>query len=500
MSESRPTSALSSAARPLTVSEAARRITRLLEEQIGQVWLTGEVSNVRIPASGHCYFLLKDAGAAINAVCFRSALARQPLAPREGMELEVRGRVTAYAPRSEYQVIVETIREAGAGALMRRFLELKEKLTAEGLFDRERKRPIPRLPRRIGIVTSSTGAALRDMLNVLGRRVRGMEIWLAPAAVQGAAAPCEIAAAIARLEHHGRAEVIIAGRGGGSIEDLWAFNEEAVVRAIAACSIPVISAVGHETDTTLADYAADLRAPTPSAAAELVSEHHGELADRLDGLQRRLNRAMGQALGERRARLERCRASWGLRSPRERLLGGAQRCDELRGRLETAAQRVVRGRNNELAGLRERLTRASPAVRLKRSRERLDQLRRRLTASGPRRIGADCQNGRRIAAQTSQRLELTVRHRLRTARARLDAASARLGALNPEAVLQRGYSIVTQGKRERVVTGPGQARPGAVVRIRGAGGVWRAAALDDQPDLFENMDVPSTPGDGRGGA
>ena len=471
--------------RPLRVGELARRIQHLLEEGVGRVSVEGEVSNLRIPSSGHCYFALKDADAAINAVCFRSALARQSVRPVDGMAIEVRGRVTAYTPRSEYQIVVESLREAGLGELMRRFLELKEKLKAEGLFDAARKREIPRLPRTIGVVTSSTGAALRDILNILRRRTGAIEILISPAAVQGEAAPGEIVRALERLQRHGRAEVIIAGRGGGSIEDLWAFNDERVVRAIAACKVPVISAVGHETDTTLADYAADLRAPTPSAAAELVSANYGEIAASVAQWRRRLGRVALQRIDERRARIERCRASWGMRKPRERVAQGMQRLDDLHDRLNKAARRKLDNRAQLVERMRDRLAAASPRRRVEWMHSRLAHLREMLVGVGPRRWTGQLTAARATHQQLSGRLRTAIQSHLARDRWRAQGLGERLAALDPEAVLGRGFSIVTHGKRDRIVTQPDQVRPNETVRIRSAGGRWRAAVLPPEDDLFD---------------
>ena len=475
-------------ARALSVTELAARVRRVVEGQIGWVRVVGEISNLRQPRSGHCYFLLKDADAAINAVCFRLALGRQTVRPSDGLKVELTGRMTVYPPRSEYQIIVETIREAGLGDLMRRLRELRERLRAEGIFDLERKRPIPRMPRRIGIVTSPTGAALRDILNVLGRRTRGLEIILSPAAVQGEGAPLEIVAAIGRLARQGRAEVIIAGRGGGSIEDLWAFNDERVVRAIAASPIPVISAVGHETDTTLADEAADLRAPTPSAAAELVSASHHELDERLASWSHRLERAIRGICDERRARLVRCAGSWGLPHPRQQLALAMQRLDDLAERLRTALPRRLRERRSALEGLVRRWRRESPAARIQHARAALAHCRTLLdTRSRSRWRGA-------VAAAESRlclaRERLRHAHDLRRRQLgwRLESAARNLVALDPHGVLRRGYSIVTHGARDRVVTDPARLKAGEAVRIRSAGGRWRAAVLPPDEDMFDRVE------------
>ncbi|MEN6624637.1 MAG: exodeoxyribonuclease VII large subunit [Candidatus Sumerlaeia bacterium] len=472
--------------RPLTVGELAARVRRLVEDGIGRVCVEGEVSNLRAPASGHCYFMLKDGAASINAVCFRNTLARQPVFPADGMKLEVTGQLTTYPPRSEYQIVVDSMREAGVGELMRRLQELKERLRAEGLFDLERKRPIPALPRRVGIVTSSTGAALRDVINILGRRTRGLEIYLAPAAVQGEAAPAQIVQALRLLARHGRSEVIIAGRGGGSIEDLWAFNDERVVRAIAASPIPVISAVGHETDTTLSDYAADLRAPTPSAAAELVSAHYAEVLERLDSWRERLGRAEERLVGDLRARLERCSSSWGMRGPRERVGQAMQRLDELEERLGRGAARSVRRRREDHANWARSLERVSPRARLQNLRARMEHLAAMLEARSsalwPEKLAGARSRVATLAQGLSHRAALSVDRQ----RWRLESASQKLAALSPSAVLARGYSIVTH-KHGKIVTSPEQVKLGETVQIRSAGGPWRAAALPPEEDLFDSI-------------
>ncbi len=453
------------AERALTVTELSRRIERLLEGEIGRVKVEGEISNFRLPQSGHAYFLLKDADCAIHAVCFRSTLSAIRVALADGKKIEVTGRVTAYTSRSEYQIVIESAREAGIGDLMRRFIELRDRLKAEGLFDPARKKALPYLPRVIGVVTSSTGAALRDILNVLNRRARGLEIIVSPCAVQGDAAPGEIVRALRRLEKHRRCEVVIVGRGGGSIEDLWSFNDERVVRAIAACSIPIVSAVGHETDTTLCDFVADLRAPTPSAAAEIVTARHAETLQLMAASRRRLDRAMTATLAERRSLLENLARSWGMRSPIERLNAAMQRADELS----------------------ERLNRA-PKLKMEWARTRLNQAALRLGSLRPdlRRL-PKIASSRESLRQWTARLDLAPRSRLREKGLALGSLAARLESLAPKSVLKRGFSIVTRGEGKSLVTRPDQVRPGQTVRIESAGGVWRAAALPQGEDLFDSV-------------
>lgn len=298
--------------RPVTVSELTQSIRGELEKRFASVWVEGEISNLYAPTSGHWYFTLKDEFAQMRAACYRSTNQRIRFRPEDGLQVRARGRVSVYEPKGEYQLIVETLEPVGAGALQFAFEQTKARLQAEGLFAAELKRAIPFFPRRVGVVTSPTGAAIRDIINVISRRTRSVHVLFAPARVQGEGAAGEIVRAIKFLnEHNARAvrgedgiDVIIVGRGGGSIEDLWAFNEEAVARAIRNSAIPVISAVGHETDFTIADFAADLRAPTPSAAAELVAAHEAQLASQLEGLVGNLARSIRFRLGAERSRVQ----------------------------------------------------------------------------------------------------------------------------------------------------------------------------------------------------
>lgn len=475
-------------ARPLSVSELSRRIVRLLEEGIGAVTVEGEVSNFRVPRSGHAYFVLKDSESSLNAVCFRSALVRCASALADGKKVEIHGRVTAYTTRSEYQIIVESAREAGLGELMRRFLELRDKLKAEGLFDAMLKRPLPVLPRTVGIVTSATGAALRDILNVLARRGASLDVIVSPCAVQGAAAPAEIIAALKRLERDGRSEVIILARGGGSIEDLWAFNEEPVVRAVAASKIPIICGVGHETDTTLCDYAADLRAPTPSAAAELVTANTLDFVQKLGAIGGQIDRAMLRQLRARRAALEAEIGSWGMRRPIERLAAALQRTDDLDSRLDRAALGLAQRFAARLREAAHRLERASPARRLESAKVQLSHLSSRLTALRP-----DIVWRPRLALARSEddhlsrRLDQAMGRRLGEAKLRLAATRGKLATLGPDSVLKRGFSIITGKGGRRIITGPGQAKIGETLRVQAAGGEWKATPLPNEDELFDNI-------------
>jgi len=289
---------------PISISELTRRIKGDLETSFSDVWVVGEITGVRIPSSGHVYFSLKDKGAQVRAVFFKSGSRFLKFRPTDGLEVIVRGHLTVYESRGEYQIIVEYMEPKGVGALQLAFLQMREKLDKEGLFDPAHKRPLPLYPKRVGVVTSPTGAAIRDILNILKRRAPGVQVLLAPASVQGEAAPSEIASAIKSLNEYGGLDVIIVGRGGGSIEDLAAFNTETVARAIHGSAIPAISAVGHEVDFTIADFVADMRAPTPSAAAELVAKSEAEVARLLAALSGRLATSATHTLRYARSRLD----------------------------------------------------------------------------------------------------------------------------------------------------------------------------------------------------
>ena len=324
----------------LTVSELNRRLRSTLEEGFPSVWVAGEISNLRVPASGHVYFRLKDAGAQIAAVMFRSGAARVPFRPRDGMAVIVRGRVSIYDARGDLQVYVDAMEPQGVGGAQLALQQLKEKLAAEGLFAEERKQPLPAWPRTVGVVTARTGAAIHDIITTLRSRMPAVRILLRPVTVQGKQAGPEIAAALRDLEEDGSAEVIIVGRGGGSVEDLWAFNEERVARAIAACAVPVVSAVGHETDVTLADLVADARAATPTAAAALVVPDGRAAQAHLRRVARSLHIAMGTVVSRHRARLH--AVSRQLRDPRARVVAQRLRIDELGERARRAVEAALR--------------------------------------------------------------------------------------------------------------------------------------------------------------
>jgi exodeoxyribonuclease VII large subunit len=379
-----------------TVSQLNQRLRELIETQgdLQDIWIQGELSNFSRPKSGHWYFTLKDESAELRCVMWRSLAENQAHVPVDGEALEVHGAISVYEARGQYQLYADEIRPAGEGALYQEFLRLKARLEAEGLFAAERKRPIPAQPNRIGIVTSPTGAALRDMLNTLGRRYPLAEIVLAPAAVQGPAAAAELVAALNRLNQFAQPDVILLGRGGGSLEDLAAFNDEALARAIVASAAPVISGVGHETDFSISDFAADLRAPTPTAAAELATPDKLELAAGLVDLQLGLARGMQGRVQEQR---------WALA--------------ELDGRLE----------------------RRSPHARIREDRQRVDDLLRRG--------------------------ERALRGEARVLRSQLEGRQARLAALNPAAILGRGFAVVSKGDG-RVVRAAQDVAPGEELDVR----------------------------------
>jgi exodeoxyribonuclease VII large subunit len=400
------------AAPVISVSELNRLARQALERSLPQAWIAGEISNLTRAASGHWYFTLKDSGAAVRCAMFRNRNQFLDWRPDNGMQVEVRAQATLYEPRGEFQLSVEAMRRAGLGALFEAFQRLKDQLDREGLFDPARKRPLPVYPRRIGIVTSPRAAALRDVLTTLRRRWPAAAVILYPTVVQGEVAGRQIAAALGAAAARSEVDVLLLVRGGGSLEDLWAFNEEGVARAVAASPIPVVAGVGHETDFTIADFAADLRAPTPTAAAQLATPDRIELAHRLRQLQARL----------------------GLDQQR-RLDGLAQRLDGLGRRLQHPAARLdAQGR--QLGQLARRLALASDTQGLRR-RQHLERLNWRLTAVAPQ----TRQHVLRIE-DLARRLDRALRHGLQQRQEGLRALATHLVHLNPEAVLARGYSIV----------------------------------------------------------
>jgi exodeoxyribonuclease VII large subunit len=372
-----------SAQNPVSVTDLTATIRDLLETGIGEVWVAGEISNFRAPGSGHLYFTLKDATATLAAVMFSREARRVGFALADGQAVLARGAITVYEARGQYQIQVAEIRARGQGSLQQRFEELKRKLQAEGLFESERKRELPVFPEVIGVVTSLQGAVLQDMLNILKRRAPGIRIRVRGVRVQGLGAAQEIAEAIGEFSAEANVDLLVIARGGGSLEDLWAFNEEPVARALAACRVPTISAVGHETDFTIADFVADLRAPTPSAATELLTRDWAEWRETVGKLSLRLTRTTRQVLGEHRRHLARLASSYALREPRRVVRQWAQRLDDWRETLRDAARQSLQARRHELSLLKARLAAHHPAREIERRRGHLKQLAARLRTLGP---------------------------------------------------------------------------------------------------------------------
>ncbi|HEH9394647.1 TPA: exodeoxyribonuclease VII large subunit [Aeromonas salmonicida subsp. pectinolytica] len=398
-----------------TVTRLNSAVRMILEQDLGLVWLTGELSNLAMPSSGHWYFSLKDLGAQVRCAMFKGNNRRVAFRPQDGMQVLVQARVSLYEPRGDYQLIIESMQPAGDGVLALRFEELKRRLGAEGLFDEGRKRPLPREPRAVGLVTSATGAALHDMLTVLKRRAPDLPIFIYPTQVQGSAAIGQIVAAIALANRRAEVDVLIVGRGGGSLEDLWCFNEEVVARAIANSAIPVISAVGHEVDVTISDFAADLRAPTPSAAAELVAPDQSARAQRLAHLWQRLVQAMNRHQTAARHGFVLLQKRLDHQDPKRRLEQQSQRLDELSARLQQLLNQ-----------------------RLHQGERRLANLELRLQAKSPERLLAA---GKRRHQLAQERLHALIAKRQDQASHRLAMLTARLDGVSPLATLGRGYSI-----------------------------------------------------------
>ena len=443
--------------RPLTVSELTSQVRGALENRFASVWVEGEISNFRPVASGHWYFTIKDESSQLRAACFRGANSRIRFRPSDGLQIRAHGKLTVYEQRGEYQLIVEALDPVVAGALRVAFEQVKDRLQREGLFDESLKRRLPLLPRRVGVVTSPTGAAIHDILRVIARRTRTVNILIAPARVQGEGAGAEIVRAIARLNAHHRAalaagrhedaiDAIIVGRGGGSAEDLWAFNEEEVARAIRGSAIPVISAVGHETDFTIADFAADVRAPTPSAAAEMVAAREDEIAAAVEGLTGSLLRAVRFRVLSEQGRLQ------------DAVMSPA--FDDVRARLREAARDLTSADHK----LEKLIARARDAAR-----RRLDAATCRLS---PARTAARAANARVKLAVARQSLESVGSARVEEARSRLGVAAAALEALSPLAVLGRGYALASD-ERGRVLRSARDVGMGARVRVRLGEGALR---------------------------
>ena len=366
-----------------SVTEFTRRVKALLEGGIRPGWVRGEVSNLRAQASGHVYFSLKDAGAQLSAVLFRGDAARQSVKLRDGLQIVAYGEVSVYEARGQYQLIVRAVIEDGVGRLQREFEALKQRLAAEGLFEPARKVAIPELPATIGFITSPTGAAVQDFLRILIRRGWRGRVVVLPAKVQGEGAAAEMVAMLGLAQELGIFDLLVIGRGGGSLEDLWAFNEEPLVRAVAACTVPIISAVGHEIDFTLCDFAADVRAETPSAAAELVSSHFVAALERATQARQALGDAVDAALERATERLDHARSRLRLLSPAAQVEQGHLRVDDLANRLGSALRSAVQGKRQALTELRTAWQRHAPDARVQLESHRLLSLWKRLQAASP---------------------------------------------------------------------------------------------------------------------
>lgn len=421
-----------------TLRELSDGIRASLEARFTNVWVSGEISSCKLAPSGHCYFTLKDADAQIKCVCWRLSWMRLKFKPKDGIQVLVRGRIDIYEQRSEYQFVVEVIEPRGYGALQLAFEQLRDRLRAEGLFEESRKRPLPRFPQRIGIVTSPQGAVIRDFIEVLSKRFPGVHIRLFPAQVQGATAVEEVCRGLAFFGAGEWAQVVVVARGGGSLEDLWTFNEEAVARAIAASPIPVVSAIGHETDVTIADFVADMRAPTPSAAAAMIICEQREVLDRIASREARLAELMRYRLAMLHRRLHDQTVVHAASTLHRTIARRMQRVDENAARLSAALRALLAARERRRRQLEERLRLFDLRPRLARSRDRLNSL--------------------------THRAESLTRERLSQTRRRLENAEAKLGQLNPRLVLARGYAIVLDDSGAIVRNASG-ARQGDTVKL-----------------------------------
>ena len=435
-----PRPAAAAERRVLSVSELTASIRHLLESRFADVWVEGEISNCRLWNTGHLYFTLKDGRAQIKAVMFRSAVRYLKFRAEDGQHVIARGRIGVYDPKGEYQIVCEHLQPHGLGALQVAFEQLKAKLQSEGLFEAARKRPLPALPAKIGVVTSLEGAALRDIIKVLRRRHATVHLVVRSARVQGEGAAAEVADGIRSLARVPGVDVIIVGRGGGSAEDLWAFNEEPIARAIHSCPVPVVSAVGHEVDFTIADFAADVRAPTPSAAAEIVLGAKDELCARVDALHGRVRAAMAAGLQRRRMQAHAAERRRGFATWEARLAMRGRHVAELAHQLRAAVRAIVGRKDRQARALQSRIEAHD-------MRRRLGHIRVRLAGADATMSGAE-------------------RRRLDGARARLATLAARLETLSPLAVLARGYAVCWNEDRTAIIRTAAAAPPGGHVRVR----------------------------------
>ncbi|CNF16179.1 exodeoxyribonuclease VII large subunit [Yersinia nurmii] len=430
---------LTSATSIFTVSRLNQTVRQLLEMEMGQIWLTAEISNFSQPASGHWYFTLKDDRAQVRCAMFRNSNRRTTFNPQNGQMVLVRASITLYEPRGDYQLIAESMQPAGDGLLQQQFEQLKAQLAAEGLFEAAHKQPLPTPAKRVGVITSSSGAALHDVLQVLQRRDPSLPVVIYPTLVQGAEAPMQIVRAIEMANRRAECDVLIVGRGGGSLEDLWSFNDERVARAIFASRIPIVSAVGHETDVTIADFVADLRAPTPSAAAEIVSRNQLELVRQIQAQQQRMEMAMDYYLAQRNQQFTRLHHRLQQQHPHLRLARQQTLLFKLQRRLEECAQNQIRLQVRRVERLQQRLSNVQPQGRIYRYSQQVQQ--------------------------QEYRLKQALERQLNAYRQRFGIACSQLETVSPLATLARGYSV-TQTHNGSLLKTTKQVQVGETLKTR----------------------------------
>jgi exodeoxyribonuclease VII large subunit len=437
----------------LSVSDLARQARLLIEERFNRIWVRGEISNLRRPGSGHWYFTLKDSGAQIRCAMFAGSNRQVRVAPTEGSEVILRGRVSLYEARGDFQIIAESLEPAGEGALRAAFDALKSRLEGEGLFAAERKRPLPTAPTHLAVISSPTGAALQDVLHVIERRFAALQVTLLPARVQGDGAEGDIIRALQRVEQLG-ADLVLLTRGGGSLEDLWTFNLESVARAVAASPTPTVVAVGHQTDFTIAEFAADLRAPTPSAAAELITPSTAELLQQLSQYRARISRSFATEIRHRRETVQRLRAQ--LQDPHQRLQQNAQRTDDLDERMRLAMRRQLLQHRTNLSGLTRTLAARRPEPLITRLRLAVHN--------------------------TQQRLHSALNAHVELHRHRWESAARTLQAVSPLNTIGRGYAVLSEDSTGEWVTSATHAAPGSRLTAHLQDGSLQVAVTGHDPD------------------
>ncbi|UVO07261.1 exodeoxyribonuclease VII large subunit [Pectobacterium polonicum] len=450
-----------------TVSRLNQTVRQLLEMEMGQIWLSGEISNLSQPSSGHWYFTLKDERAQVRCAMFRTSNRKVTFRPQNGQQVLIRASITLYEPRGDYQLLAESMQPAGDGLLQQQFEQLKQRLAAEGLFDQQFKQVLPSPAKRVGVITSTSGAALHDILQVLQRRDPSLPVIVYPTSVQGAEAPLQIVRAIELANQRDECDVLIVGRGGGSLEDLWSFNDERVARAIFASRIPIVSAVGHETDVTIADFVGDLRAPTPSAAAELVSRNQLELLRQIQSQRQRLEMAMDYYLAQRNREFTRLHHRLQQQHPQLRLARQQTQLVKLRQRLDDAIQQQLRQTSRRSERLQQRLMQQQPQTRIHRAQQRLQQL--------------------------SYQMQSAVERQLNQNKQKLGIACSRLEGVSPLATLARGYNVTT-APDGKVLKNVAQIAPGETLKTRLQDG-WvesQVTTLIQNPSSVKKRRKPSS--------